>query len=339
VGRHSRYADVARRTRARFESNAPKAVLFEGPPGTGKTTAARILAAQAGVPLVVVPFESVVSKWYGEAEKRLGQVFDACDELAAAVAADAADRAAAQAADCGGGGPDDGNEPPAGTAPSAAAAAASAAAASAAGVGGCIIFLDEVDSLATSRGGRSSMHEATRRMLGVLLRRIDGFGSQEAAAARDAQQGGSLHGAHAGAAAAGRSVVVCATNRKEDLDAALQSRFDLTVTFGLPDARTRAAILALYAKHLPAAARAALAGPPSEGCSGRDLKEACQATERRWASLRIRGVVVDGSGESEEDRRVPPAEEYARSLRQRRRQMRTPGLHSGGKQLSPSSDI
>jgi hypothetical protein len=38
---------------------------------------------------------------------------------------------------------------------------------------GCIIFLDELDALATSRGG--DMHEATRRILGVLLRHLDGF--------------------------------------------------------------------------------------------------------------------------------------------------------------------
>ena len=35
-------------------------------------------------------------------------------------------------------------------------------------LGGCIVFLDEIDSLATSRN--SEMHEATRRLLGVLLR-------------------------------------------------------------------------------------------------------------------------------------------------------------------------
>jgi len=154
----------------------------------------------------------------------------------------------------------------------------------------------------------------TGRMLGVLLRRIDGFDSQQAAAARDA-----------GAGAAGRSIVVCATNRREDLDAALLSRFDLTLTFGLPDAPARAAILALYARHLGAPARARLAAM-SAGCSGRDLKEACQATERRWASLRIRGVVVDGDGNggadgegSEGDRLAPPEEEYAQSLQHRQR--------------------
>ncbi len=35
------YADIARGTRARYASNRPRAILFEGPPGCGKTTSAR----------------------------------------------------------------------------------------------------------------------------------------------------------------------------------------------------------------------------------------------------------------------------------------------------------
>lgn len=42
-------------------------------------------------------------------------------------------------------------------------------------LGKCIVFLDEVDSLAATRA--ADMNEATRRLLGVLLRQIDGFSS------------------------------------------------------------------------------------------------------------------------------------------------------------------
>ncbi|XP_041023307.1 uncharacterized protein LOC121264261 isoform X3 [Juglans microcarpa x Juglans regia] len=41
------YDDIARGTRHKFESNKPRAVLFEGPPGTGKTSCAHIIANQA----------------------------------------------------------------------------------------------------------------------------------------------------------------------------------------------------------------------------------------------------------------------------------------------------
>jgi ATP-dependent 26S proteasome regulatory subunit len=79
------YEAIAKRTRCRFESNRPRAVLFEGPPGTGKTLSARIIAQHAGVPLIHLPVESVVSKWYGDSEKKLSAIFDACEELSGAI--------------------------------------------------------------------------------------------------------------------------------------------------------------------------------------------------------------------------------------------------------------
>ena len=54
------------------------------------------------------------------------------------------------------------------------------------------------------------MHESTRRILGVLLRQMDGFEGK-------------------------RSIIIGATNRKQDLDAALRSRFNQSVFFQLPD--------------------------------------------------------------------------------------------------------
>lgn len=40
--------------------------------------------------------------------------------------------------------------------------------------GPTVIFLDEIDALATSRDD-AGMHEASRRSLSVLLRKLDGF--------------------------------------------------------------------------------------------------------------------------------------------------------------------
>jgi SpoVK/Ycf46/Vps4 family AAA+-type ATPase len=40
----------------------------------GKTLTARILASQCEIPLIVLKLETIVSKWYGDAEKKLAQV-------------------------------------------------------------------------------------------------------------------------------------------------------------------------------------------------------------------------------------------------------------------------
>ncbi|RLN90941.1 hypothetical protein BBJ28_00010477 [Nothophytophthora sp. Chile5] len=79
------YERIAQKTRCRYESNRPRAVLFEGPPGTGKTLSARIIAQQAGIPMVHIPIESVVSKWYGDSEKKMSSIFDACEKLDGAI--------------------------------------------------------------------------------------------------------------------------------------------------------------------------------------------------------------------------------------------------------------
>jgi transitional endoplasmic reticulum ATPase len=54
----------------------PRGVLLYGPPGTGKTLLARALAHEAGARFLHVRATDVVSKWYGEAEKRVQQAFD-----------------------------------------------------------------------------------------------------------------------------------------------------------------------------------------------------------------------------------------------------------------------
>ena len=116
------YDQITKSTRMQDEPNRPKAVLFEGPPGTGKTTSAKIIAQQVKIPLVYMPVESILSKYYGESEKKFAEVWDSCIKL-----------------------------------------------------GKCIIFIDEIDAIAQSRD--SEMHEASRRMLSTLLRKIDSFES------------------------------------------------------------------------------------------------------------------------------------------------------------------
>ena len=76
----------------------------------------RVIASQAAVPLIYVPLEAVASKWYGESERNLAEIFKAAEQL-----------------------------------------------------GGAIIFLDEIDSLATQRRWTLANDSI------LSLRSIDGF--------------------------------------------------------------------------------------------------------------------------------------------------------------------
>jgi hypothetical protein len=53
--------------------------LFAGPSGTGKTMAAQVLAHSLGMDLYRIDLAGVVSKYIGETEKNLKQIFDACE--------------------------------------------------------------------------------------------------------------------------------------------------------------------------------------------------------------------------------------------------------------------
>lgn len=65
--------------------------LFHGPSGTGKTMAAQILAAEAGVDLFHVDLAQVVSKYIGETEKNLASLFDLLEARRALLFFDEAD--------------------------------------------------------------------------------------------------------------------------------------------------------------------------------------------------------------------------------------------------------
>lgn len=53
--------------------------MFAGPSGTGKTMAAQVIARSLGMKLYRVDLAGVINKYIGETEKRLKQVFDACE--------------------------------------------------------------------------------------------------------------------------------------------------------------------------------------------------------------------------------------------------------------------
>jgi hypothetical protein len=54
--------------------------LFYGPPGTGKTLVAGLVARELGLELWRIDLARVMSKWLGETEKNLGEVFDAAED-------------------------------------------------------------------------------------------------------------------------------------------------------------------------------------------------------------------------------------------------------------------
>ncbi len=66
-----------------FNSNLTRGVraLFSGPSGTGKTLAARALAAKLQMDIYRVDLAAVVNKYIGETERNLNQVFSRAEEL------------------------------------------------------------------------------------------------------------------------------------------------------------------------------------------------------------------------------------------------------------------
>ncbi len=67
------------------------AALFSGPPGTGKTMVAGLIASELELELYQIDLSQVVSKWVGETEKNLGQLFEAAEAGHALLLFDEAD--------------------------------------------------------------------------------------------------------------------------------------------------------------------------------------------------------------------------------------------------------
>jgi SpoVK/Ycf46/Vps4 family AAA+-type ATPase len=66
-------------------------VLFAGPPGTGKTMAAEIIAGELGLDLYKIDLSSIISKYIGETEKNLERIFSEASSSNAILFFDEAD--------------------------------------------------------------------------------------------------------------------------------------------------------------------------------------------------------------------------------------------------------
>jgi transitional endoplasmic reticulum ATPase len=127
----------------------------------------------------------------------------------------------------------------------------------------CILFLDEIDALAPTRGGGGDSHVA-ERVVSQLLAEMDGIEE--------------LHGV----------MVLAATNRPDIVDPALRrpGRFDLLVELPRPDEATRASILQVHTKRKPLATDVSLTRlvELTQGAVGAEIEGVC----RQAALLAIR---------------------------------------------------
>lgn len=148
-----------------------KGILLFGPPGCGKTLIAKAVASEVKATFFNVSAASIVSKWLGESEKLVKELFNAA-------------RAKQPA----------------------------------------IVFIDEVDSVATKREGDEVGGE--RRLKTQLMQEMDGVTSSS----KD------------------RLIVLGATNVPWELDPALRRRFEKRIYINMPEEDARKEIFKIHTR-------------------------------------------------------------------------------------------
>ena len=153
----------------------PRGILLHGPSGTGKTLMAKAVATQSEANFVSVRGPELLSKWVGESERGIREIFKRARQSAP-----------------------------------------------------CVIFFDEIDSIAPIRGAGGET-AVTERVVSQLLTELDGMEN--------------MHGV----------VVLAATNRADMIDPALlrPGRFDKIIQVPIPDKESRKSILKINAEKIP----------------------------------------------------------------------------------------
>ncbi|MGH1568867.1 MAG: CDC48 family AAA ATPase [Nitrosopumilus sp.] len=153
----------------------PRGILLHGPSGTGKTLMAKAVATQSEANFVSVRGPELLSKWVGESERGIREIFKRARQSAP-----------------------------------------------------CVVFFDEIDSIAPIRGAGGET-AVTERVVSQLLTELDGMEN--------------MHGV----------IVLAATNRADMIDPALlrPGRFDKIIQIPLPDKESRKRILKINADKIP----------------------------------------------------------------------------------------
>ncbi len=155
--------------------NMPRGILLHGPSGTGKTLLAKAVATQSEANFVSVRGPELLSKWIGESERGIREIFKRARQSSP-----------------------------------------------------CVVFFDEIDSIAPVRGAGGET-AVTERVVSQLLTELDGMEN--------------MHGV----------IVLAATNRADMIDPALlrPGRFDKIIQIPLPDKESRKSILKINADKIP----------------------------------------------------------------------------------------
>ena len=193
-----------------------KNVFLYGPPGTGKTLIAKAVASESGANFICVKGPQLLSKWVGESERAVREVFRKARQVAP-----------------------------------------------------CVIFFDEIDSIAPMRG-MGMDNRVSERVVNQLLTELDGMEKME------------------------NVVVMAATNMPHLVDPALlrPGRFDRSILLNIPDKKERLEIFKIHTRMMPLSEDVDLEelAEFTENYVGADIEAIC----RESAILAIRDVLSNG---------------------------------------------
>ncbi|MEM0481402.1 MAG: CDC48 family AAA ATPase [Nitrososphaerota archaeon] len=226
----------------------PRGILLYGPPGVGKTLLAKAVATESQANFISVKGPEVLSKWVGESEKAIREIFRRAREAAP-----------------------------------------------------CIVFFDELDSIAPRRGLHTDSG-VTDRLVNQLLTEMDGMMTLK------------------------EVVVIGATNRPDILDPALlrPGRFDRIIYVPPPDRAARLEILKIHTRDMPLASDVDLnqLAAITEGYTGADLEAVCREAALTAARENIEADKVEWRHFSQALQKVGPSiteeirGEYERTLKE-----------------------